>query len=591
MMLATFIYPVLLQPLHLYMQRHPKTSAAPGMDRSEGVKRNSSSVLSTASQSSIDGIDPVEETENDDGNELKLEISPAESELTAPLQTIHTTGAEHPFSPESVTSSTVECAPLSPDPVGTPPLDPDSAPAKTALFGIALVFHTLTNRPLLNLLFTALFHPLAPDVGSAAIRALPRVLCPDGRRIRVDPNGKGSDVESYDFGAPPTYGGRDGAEEDCGAGLWHADDGDGGSETCVFVLSPALADVFGRTVGLGGGEEMAPPRAASPTAIKTHPNVYRRVALACLAGTDGMSTLQSLSVRVTDAVLSSLEGGSGMARDVLFGSRTWRENADPREFFAETLDWGGGPGPVDIASLGGGARLPTKAVVRPNYMIEAVASLCVGVMTAALSDTGTWRLDFDRVAAHTLLCAVAGDAVAKATAVKLVEHRQRQSSSFLSQLPARIDTENLTSLTASQQNHRDGPKAIPEDKNQQRLDLIMDRIFYDANEDSGKCLLEKFVRKRSGSGQDIRWTGPCCVPVATKSSLESICSHLCWNSEFPSDGSESEKDMASSMRTAARSAFAHIQLGELYYFMPVLIPVYVMFFKLLHSLHHMDAPL
>ena len=65
-----------------------------------------------------------------------------------------------------------------------------STPAKSALFTLALVFNFISNRPLLRLLHTVLFHPLSPDSNSApTVRSKLEVAEVDhnGRnRIRLD---------------------------------------------------------------------------------------------------------------------------------------------------------------------------------------------------------------------------------------------------------------------------------------------------------------------------------------------------------------------------------------------------------------------
>lgn len=551
MMLATFIYPVLLQPLYLYMQRYP----APSDQVENTVKRNTSSVLSTSDHSSVNGSDSG--SASDDENDSNLDTLIAATRKTedkvvdtSMMDSIDKEEDEtHPFSLESITNSLSRYGILGSDielteqgnemidsiqkqisseansrqrrnsisqstqeggdRLSSNP-DPDPAPAKTAIFAISAVFHTITNRPLLNLLFTAMLHPLAPDsaAGGKMVISPPGIVSVDNivkRTIRVRVDAPGQKEAIYNFGK---VNGENTTNEE-NSTVDRISDGKADADMCVFVLSPALADIFESTVNCQ----------VNPS-LRTRANPYRRVALACLAGTHGMSTLQSLSVLAIDAALAAL--GDQVALGILFGS---------------------------------GSKNAVETTC-PNHMVEVIAALSVSVVTASLADNGIWQLDFDRTAAHALLCASAGNCSGRATAAKLIEHRRRQSSTFLSQLPARIDTASLNSLLRG--GERDGPKSIPEDRNEQRLDLIMDRIFFDPFEE--KTVLEYFVRKRVRKQGIREWAGPCCVPVATKSSLDDVSGFLCQDSEQKNEAIESHKGLDASIRVAARSALAHLQL-------------------------------
>jgi hypothetical protein len=118
MMLATFVYPLLLQPLLLYMQRY--TAYA---DKNAEVDRSNTDILASGAIWSPPNKDDVD----------------AASERAK-----------------------------------------EAAPAKTAFFALSGVFHFVSNPALLRLLMTALFHPLAPDSSSEVmIRAKPDIACID----------------------------------------------------------------------------------------------------------------------------------------------------------------------------------------------------------------------------------------------------------------------------------------------------------------------------------------------------------------------------------------------------------------------------
>lgn len=190
MMLATFVYPLLLQPLLDYYHRLPESGPAPAM------------------------LDPF---------------------------------AERAFDRTTVDFNDIGRAP--------PHV---TAPAKTAMFTLASVFHLITNRPLIRLLYTAVFHPISPDVsGETVISAEGSVTRVDesGRRsIRVDD----SIVRNSDERLTYPFGGK-----------VEAATIDNEVESCVFVLSPALAELLqcsGKKSSVG----------------KTRPNPYRRAILQCL---------------------------------------------------------------------------------------------------------------------------------------------------------------------------------------------------------------------------------------------------------------------------------------------------------------------
>ena len=121
-----------------------------------------------------------------------------------------------------------------------------TGPAKTSLFTMAAAFQFLTNPPLLRLMFTALLHPISPDSTTVpTVRSTLQVANVDihGRgTIRVDTYIEGDIVSdsraSYPFGtneidrASSWQMGKKIAMED------------GDEEACVFVLAPALAEVL-----------------------------------------------------------------------------------------------------------------------------------------------------------------------------------------------------------------------------------------------------------------------------------------------------------------------------------------------------------
>jgi hypothetical protein len=253
-MLATFVYPLLLQPLLVYYQRLPFESgeAPPLLD---------------------------------------------------------------PFARRVVERSTVDF-----NEVGRVPPEV-SAPAKTALFTLAAVFHLISNKPLVRLIYTALFHPLSPDASGET------VISAEGCVTQVDENGNkvvrvdGSTYKDSDERTTYPFGGI----EQASSAIDHH------NESCVFVLSPALAEVL----------KCAPGTVSTSPPAHTRKNPYRRALLQMLEVPHHMSDFRKLSFHTVDAAISVFDG----------------------KFLVDTL-------------LGNVISEPAST----NYLKEVVAALCEGLV-------------------------------------------------------------------------------------------------------------------------------------------------------------------------------------------------------------------
>ena len=184
-------------------------------------------------------------------------------------------------------------------------LAPFAGPAKAALFSLASVFQSLSNRHLLRLLFTALVHPLSPDSsGVPTLRSSLDVATTDenGRKsIRLDQTSPvdEDDRMTYAFGTMP--GNRRVSRvtvdlstlEDYG-------------EACVFVLSPALSEVL----------EF---RGSDPSFLeRARQNPYRVALFQFLDAPADFSDMRELAICTLDSALSVLN--SKFAADMLFGT-------------------------------------------------------------------------------------------------------------------------------------------------------------------------------------------------------------------------------------------------------------------------------
>lgn len=323
MMMATFVYPLLLQPLLMYMQTLPSTDDSASR---YGMLREGSSSLS-------------------------MEIS----------------NNRH----------------------SDPTRSNESAPAKTALFSLASVFHLLTNRPLLRLLLTALFHPLSPDASAeTVIQARPDVACKTGPNgtlnVRVDevvpdPSRLIGDERRFSYSFGEVTGQRSRMDDSRQPAR---------EDICVFVLSPALAYVLEGKAG------------KFTTIVKTRRNPYRRSILHCLMG-DGVSRhMKEMSLLTVDAAASKFDGK--FLGNLIFGSgmKSHRDeipmderNVDSRSAYVDTN-----------RNMGGGSNLESRYNfkrdtlsqanrVDSNPTLDVITPLCGSVITASSGLEGAYLLN------------------------------------------------------------------------------------------------------------------------------------------------------------------------------------------------------
>lgn len=324
MMMATFVYPLLLQPLLMYVQTVPSTddsSSRYGMFRDGSAK-------------------------------LSAELAPKGG-----------------LRKELARSN-------------------DSAPAQTALFFLASVFHLISNRPLLRLLLTALLNPLSPDANAETIiQALPDVACigPDGKLdVRVDEVVPDQslligDERRYSYSFGEVTGQRSRVHE--------ASQSSRGEDICVFVLSPALAYLLE-----GKGGQLS-------TLVKTRPNPYRRSVLQCLVGSEVSLNMRELSMLTIDAAVAKFEGK--FLSDLIFGSGM-KKHGDEIPMDERRLDsWNayidtnrGMGGGSNLASRRAFKREPAQAGrLESNPTLDVVTPLCLSVLTAFSGLDGTsWPL-------------------------------------------------------------------------------------------------------------------------------------------------------------------------------------------------------
>ncbi len=152
-------------------------------------------------------------------------------------------------------------------------------------------------------------------------------------------------------------------------------------------------------------------------------------------------------------------------------------------------------------------------------------------------------MKFNLVASHAISCATLIDKSTKITALKLIEHRRRESASFMCQIPARLNKKSTQHL---KDNHASTKNSIDED-------LKMDRIFFDPFCDGDKFAVENIVRRQNGNF----WDGPAYISVAKDGTMNDFCKLICFDPNT-SANFETEEGL---YRAAANSAVAYLQLG------------------------------
>ena len=444
-MLATFAYPMLLQPLVIYCQR-----------------------------------------------------------LTASVDEDRFSFSEHPFGRISADLSDVEKS-----------LSEVAGPAKAALYTLASVFKFQSNRPLLRLLFTVLFHPLAPDSSSApTVRSKLEVAEIDskGRKsIRLDgayPLGEPVPNErtTYDFGTDPAN--RRRARSSDGT----AQIGGDNTEACIFVLAPALAEILEFR-----GDDIS-------LIARTRPNPYRQAFLKCLSVPDDMSDIREIAICTFDSALSSFQGDFGAT--VLFGTdlKTFSDDipADERKLdsmYAHLEDDRGIGGSADYISRR--SVSPQKRGSIGNDLIgEVITSLCGCVVYASRVAADDWKLGYDKVAAHVLLMTVQHHPTALMASSKIMENRYRQAAVSISEVPSG----GLIPMGGSEITLPGSPHINDPDYEERMFENFINLIFYDSFQLGGVPVAEEFLILKDQSNYMSR--DGFSLQVATECNLDELCSRV-----------------------------------------------------------------
>jgi hypothetical protein len=419
-----------------------------------------------------------------------------------------------------------------------------SGPAKTALFTIANVFESLSNPALLRLLYTALFHPLSPDATSVpTVRSnlVVSVLDDKGHAtIRLDSlrNNEGpipNDRSTYLFGTTPN---NRRLSRTKGPDLAMLED----KEVCVFVLAPALAEVLefdGHDMGL---------------IARTRTNSYRVAFLQCFDVPHEFSEVRSLAACAMDAAVSCFE--PKFAADIMLGSdlKTFTDDipADERNLDSEQVhtddDRGLGGSPIYESRHSVGRQ---RGKVGTDLTAEFVGALSKGTMYASRDFHKDWKLEFDDVASHAILCIGKGSSRALVQMSKVLENRWRQAGAFLAERPGSMNSS--TPMGSSSTLFPPGaPSASAPDYEEQLLGSIMHTVLFDRLSEEGEPVVEQFLQLKT---TDPETREGFAVPISKMNDFDVVCKRV----GALLMAAESEPDMSESRG----SAFALMQLDAL----------------------------
>ena len=448
MMLATFVYPMLLQPLLLPLRRFSSS------------KNGSESTAETPKKT------------------RKPTISLQSPPPFAP-KPVATTSASQAEEPTADTTNGKELH--SSD-------EMDLAPSKTALFGLSIIFHAMSNPTFSHLLLTALLHPFSPEAsGGLVISCPPQITIPVGTKkrsetakpddikleIRMEENQEKSEefqrvVPVYCFGTKhqPSLEVDSEKERNC----------DDATNTCIFILAPALVDMLRNHTGLSetktnlSGEESTP----------TRPNPYRNLLISAIKGSEEMVSLQSLAIVAAQSALTTVE--KSVFKRILFASKQVKENGND------------------------------------GYVEETVRSLCHSVINKSVTYDGWWKVNFNTAAARTLMDTIFDDFASICFVNDIMTDIREEAVQYLTAFPSLIEAKSKQGDSSNNGSHN----------KEHFASWLIDRFFFDPPDKStnsaveGICYLKEKAND-SDSRSQYRYGLEVLSTISIKDSTDILC--------------------------------------------------------------------
>lgn len=391
---------------------------------------------------------------------------------------------------------------------------PLAGPTKAALLTLSVVFHYLSNRPLLRLVFTVLLHPLLPDTTKApTVRSQLQVATVDPKTgkdcIRLDAPSHDDDRTTYEFGTSTSNRREPSTRVD--------QPERSGDESCTFVLAPALAEVLEFR---GGDNDLG-------LLMRTRPNPYRKAFLRCLSLPHELSDVRNLAVCTLDAALGVFNQGGRFRSAILYGSdlRIGRKNDDDVPLDELTMDSDEAYKSID-RGLGrsNGERPETSAssILNTNYVNELTTAICGAVTAAHRFASDDWEIQYDKVAAHSLLLVTQRHPNALSQATRLLENRLQQTSVALAAIPS----SGLMPMGGSTSLLPGAPSINEDDYEEQMYDAFLNAVFFDKvhPNEANIPISEGFVRSKDIKG--LVPNGGLAVSVSLASDLKEMSSRV-----------------------------------------------------------------
>lgn len=419
MMLATFVYPMLLQPLLLPLHRFSSS------------KNGSTSATET----------PKKKTR-------KPTIS---LQSPQPFSPKPNDGISSKFEKEATISNNAESDSISSNTTNGKDLhssdEMDLAPSKTALFGLSVIFHAVSNPTFCHLLLTALLHPLSPQASGGLV-----IICPPQITLPVEANNERGAVAHgnvpleirmeknqsrlskrdeefqrivpvYNFGT--TSKSSNEVKEEKGK-----NNNDDAKNTCIFILAPALVDMLRNHTGLSTLDKMS--NSTGNESAPTRPNPYRNILISAIEGSEEMVSLQSLAVATIQSALLSVE--KPVFKRILFASKQIDENGDA-----------------------------------DGCAVETMRSLCHSVVNKSVTYDGWWKVKFNAAAARTLMDVVSSDIDSLCFVNDMMTDIREEADEYLLTLPSQIDAKSRQGDSPNNSSH-----------NKDHLDSwLLDRFYFD----------------------------------------------------------------------------------------------------------------
>jgi len=484
MLFATFVYPMLLQPLLLPLHRFSSSKNKTEEGEESLVSKKPTITLQSPMPFSTDDND-TDVIDQDDENDNK-------AEATATPQSVKGEAtSDTPNSPTAPTSTPDDTSSGNKQTYSS--CDMDLSPSKTALFGLSVIFHTVSNPTFRHLLLTALLHPQSPEAsGGVVITTPPQVTLPARSKtgdsgtskfqleVRSERNQERQSKDSEDFQQHVnvyTFGTEPGVAKD--------DDVDSGS-SCVFILAPALVDMLRNNTSLADGiKDM------QITHPNTRPNPYRAILMSSISGSDDMVSLQSLATAALHAAVSLVDGS--IVQKIMFPGSTGHLTSN-------TLD----PSNDDVVK-------------------ETLRCLCKGIVNTSVTYDGWWKIKFNTVAAKTLMDMIDDNHDCIRFVETIVGDIRIKAAEYLMTLPSLLDGKSREGDSSSNTpNKKTGDR--------QHLDnWLLDRFFFDQADKytnsvvENVCYLKEHINDDSDAKEQYRYG----IEVLTSISITTTSALLC----------------------------------------------------------------